>query len=359
MENVGLDFYRGKRVFVTGHTGFKGAWLCWWLHQLGAEVTAYALPPENFRGNLFEASGLADVITSVEGDLSDRTLLSETMVACQPDMVFHLAAQPLVLTSYDDPVGTYQTNVMGTIYVLECIRKLTSVQGVVVITTDKCYENNEWEWPYREDDPLGGHDPYSSSKAMVEIATSAYYRSFFNALGVGVATARAGNIIGGGDYAQYRIIPDIIESILADKPVSLRHPGSIRPWQHVLDALYGYLLLGERVVADPALFATSFNFSPSSRQAFTVEDVTRTMIEVLKQGRYDTDGCRREHEATNLELDSSRAQKRLGWMTAFDFKQTIEQTAQWYQAVHLNGTHAKTTTLNQIAAYMEGLACNP
>ncbi len=348
------DFYKGKKVFVTGHTGFKGAWMSMMLLSMGAKVTGYSLPPEDVRGNLYKQTDLSSKMSSVEGDLSDLALLQSSLAESKAEIVFHLAAQPIVLTSYDDPVGTYQTNAIGTVHMLEAVRQVKTVKTVVVITTDKCYENKEWEWPYRETDALGGYDPYSSSKAMAELATDAYYRSFLKKMGIGVATARAGNVIGGGDFAAYRIIPDIVEAIQKDQSVMLRYPQSIRPWQHVLDALYGYLTLGVKLHENPEQHSTAYNFSPdASPIAYTVEKITNIFIETLGKGRYEIDSqANLRHEAKYLRLDSSRAHTYLGWKPAYETSEAIAVTAQWFEA-YLSGKNLSDFTHSQIEAYLK------
>jgi CDP-glucose 4,6-dehydratase len=351
------NFYRGKKVLVTGHTGFKGAWLCWVLVRLGAKVIGYALPPEDVRGNLYKQTSLADEIKSVEADLKDRAVLERLFKEEKPEIVFHLAAQPIVLSSYDDPVETYETNAMGTVHLLEAARGCDSVRNIIIITTDKCYENREWDWPYRETDALGGYDPYSSSKAMAEIASSAYYRSFFKEKKVGVATARAGNVIGGGDFAPYRIIPDIVESIIKNEAVVLRHPDSIRPWQHVLDALYGYLLLGLHLNTAPEKFSRAYNFSPADADnSFTVERITRYFIDTLGQGEYRIDEeTRRGHEAKLLRLDSSRARQDLGWAPHYTIERALAVTAEWYKD-YVHDGNARQKTMDQINTYLHQVA---
>nr|WP_097355524.1 CDP-glucose 4,6-dehydratase [Candidatus Enterovibrio escacola] len=354
MESMELkQFFQDKKVFVTGHTGFKGAWLCWWLKTLGAEVTGFALPPVDTRGNLFNLTTLKSEINSIEADINDLTKLTKALQKSTAQIVLHLAAQPLVLASYDDPVGNYQTNVMGTINMLEAIRQSPNVQASVMVTTDKCYENKEWLWPYKETDQLGGHDPYSSSKAMAEIAISAYYRSFLKQKNIGIASARAGNVIGGGDFADNRIIPDIVESIVEHKTLTLRNPNAIRPWQHVLDALYGYLQLTKSLYTDRETFSTSFNFSPQdTSNQHTVEYITQTFIDACGVGEYCIDSKEAEvHEATNLRLDASKARSMLCWQPAFTTQQGIGFTASWYKN-HLNKTNnPKDYTLEQIATY--------
>jgi CDP-glucose 4,6-dehydratase len=256
---VSADSWKGRRVLVTGHTGFKGGWLSLWLHRLGAEVTGFALPAPT-DPSFFEQTRLAELVRHIEGDVRDLAAVEAVIRETQPEMVFHLAAQPLVRYSYDAPVETFATNVMGTVHLLEACRKVDSVRGVVCVTSDKCYENREWLWPYREADPMGGHDPYSSSKGAAELVISAYRRSFFQT-GARIASVRAGNVIGGGDWATDRLVPDIIRALLAGQPPQIRNPASIRPWQHVLEALSGYLMIGQRLLAghDASACASSNN----------------------------------------------------------------------------------------------------
>ena len=358
MENVALrEFYAGKRVFLTGHTGFKGAWLAWWLKELGAEVSGFSLAPQDQRGNLFKLSGLGGAMPSVEGDLADLAALGSAVEAGAPEIVLHLAAQPIVLRSYEDPVETYRSNVMGTVNLLEACRHCASVRTVVVVTTDKCYENREWPWPYRETDELGGRDPYSSSKAMAEIAVSAYRRSFLAARNVGVATARAGNVVGGGDFAPYRIIPDIVEAIGLARPAVLRNPDAVRPWQHVLDALHGYLVLALRLHRDPSL-AGAWNFSPrDTTKEHNVLAITKKFIEVIGKGSYEIDpATRRGHEAAYLSLDPSKASQGLGWSPRFSTEGALEATARWYKGHLSDPAGARERTLAEIRAYMQGAA---
>ena len=350
------EFYAGKKVFLTGHTGFKGAWLAWWLKELGAEVTGYALAPEDLRGNLFKLSGLGLAVRSVEGDICDLDALRQALDSASPSVVLHLAAQPIVIRSYEDPVQTYRSNVMGTVNLLEACRLSPDVRTVLVVTTDKCYENKEWAWPYRESDELGGRDPYASSKAMAELAVGAYRRSFLAGRGVGVATARAGNVVGGGDFAPYRIIPDIVDSIGRGRPVVLRNPDSVRPWQHVLDALHGYLLLAMRLGADPAGISGAYNFSPrAGSPEHTVLAITRKFIDIIGKGSYEVDpATRRGHEAAYLSLDPSKAAQVLGWEPRFSTGEALAATARWYQG-HLQAPgQAQARTLQDIRDFMRG-----
>ena len=261
--NVDPGFWAGKRVFLTGHTGFKGSWLSLWLQTMGAKVTGFALAPPT-SPSLFEAARVADGMTSIIGDIRDAAALKDALVAADSEIVLHMAAQPLVRASYDDPVGTYATNVMGTVHLLEAVRAAASVRACVVVTTDKCYENREWAWGYREDEPMGGFDPYSNSKGCSELVTSAYRRSFFQHSGIALGSARAGNVIGGGDWAADRLVPDILRAFEQNKPVVIRNPNATRPWQHVLEPLSGYLVLAERLYNDGQAFAEGWNFGPHS-----------------------------------------------------------------------------------------------
>jgi CDP-glucose 4,6-dehydratase len=326
------DFYKNKKVFVTGHTGFKGSWLSLLLKELGSDVTGYALAPEINKDSLFRSSKIEDKIESHFADIRSFKSLKEVLDKSKPDMIFHLAAQPLVRDSYENPIYNYETNVIGTVNLLEVAKDLKSLKALVNITTDKCYENKEWAWPYREDDKLGGHDPYSASKACSEIVTNSYKKSFFEGRNIGLASARAGNVIGGGDFSKDRIIPDIIRSIKDNKKVILRNPNAVRPWQHVLDVLYGYLLLGERLYKNPKKFSESFNFSPLENKEIIVEEVTKEFISSIGKGSYEIDSSKENlHEAKMLKLDSSKAFRDLNWIPKFRTEEAISQTALWYK----------------------------
>ena len=344
--------YKGKRVLVTGPTGFKGCWLALWLKELGAEVCGYALPP-NTQPSLFETVSLQDQVQSVFGDILDRQKLNETFQQFKPEIVFHLAAQPLVRLSYAEPVRTYETNVLGTLNVLEAARHTPSVKAFVNITTDKCYENKETSRAYTEDAPLGGYDMYSSSKGCSEILSSSYRRSFLQNGGYALATARAGNVIGGGDWALDRLIPDCIRSIEAGQPISIRSPHATRPWQHVLEPLGGYLLLGHLLYTQGATYAQAFNFGPRPENILTVEDVTKQMIAAYGKGTLHVqESTKQLHEATLLMLNITKAQKVLGWTPVYNAKQAIEQTVAWYKKFYQNVPMHKFT-LQQIHEYEE------
>jgi CDP-glucose 4,6-dehydratase len=355
-----LPFWRGRRVFLTGHTGFKGGWLALWLHALGAEVTGFALPPEPGPG-LFKAARVASRLTHIEGDIRDRAALAAAMAAARPDVVIHMAAQALVRRSYEDPVGTWSTNVMGTVNLLDAVRALPGVRSVVCITTDKCYENREWIWPYRETDPLGGHDPYSSSKAGAELAAASFRRSYFpperlGEHGVGVATARAGNVIGPGDWAQDRLLPDLLRAFAAGEPAVIRYPDAVRPWQSVLEPLHGYLLLAERLHGGEARFADAWNFGPppgDSRPVVWLVEQTAKLWGPSASWR-TADGVQ-PHEAAQLGLDASKARAMLGWRTISDLGETLAQAVAFHRAVD-EGRDVEPLAMAQLGAYAERLA---
>jgi CDP-glucose 4,6-dehydratase len=352
--------WEGCRVFLTGHTGFKGSWLALWLARLGASVRGYALDPTT-QPNMFTLAKVGEAVEDVRGDILDLPRLKASMEEFAPRVIFHLAAQPLVRRSYLDPLGTYAANVMGTAHLLEAVRNTRSVKAVVCITTDKCYENREWVWPYRESDPLGGYDPYSSSKACAELVVAAYRSSYFpvNSLrehGVALATARAGNVIGGGDWSEDRLIPDLIRGFATAEPVRIRRPQSVRPWQHVLEPLHGYILLAEHLLRGEPLFASAFNFGPFDGDAWTVERIATKMAAVWGDGAHwvrDPDAG--AHEAGYLKLDSSRARAELKWRPRLAIDSALEWTTSWYRA-SANGEDMRSLTLEQIARYEKLLA---
>lgn len=328
--------WRGRRVFITGHTGFKGGWLALWLAAKGAQIRGYALDPSTVP-NLFTLASVGDVLDDDRGDIRDFEKLEASLVDFEPEVVFHLAAQPLLRKSYADPLGTYGTNVMGTAGLLEAVRKSPSVRAVVCVTTDKCYLNREWAWPYRETDPLGGHDPYSSSKACAEIVSAAYRDSYFpaNRLGehrVALATARAGNVIGGGDWSEDRLIPDLIRGFHAGAPVLIRRPNAIRPWQHVLEPLQGYITLAEHLLVHRAEAASAFNFGPSEDDSWPVERIANKLVALWGAGAdWVRDEAPSVHEAHYLKLDSSKARAELGWRPRLNLETALEWTLQWYR----------------------------
>lgn len=331
-------FYKGKRVLVTGHTGFKGSWLSIWLHELGAEVVGVAHDPFTERDN-FVLSGIGKKIKAdIRADIRDGQKMKEIFAEYQPEIVFHLAAQPLVRLSYDEPVMTYETNVMGTINIMEAIKATDSVKVGVMITTDKCYDNKEQMRGYKEDDPFGGYDPYSSSKGACEIAIQSWRRSFFNPDEYGkkhhvsLASVRAGNVIGGGDWALDRIIPDCIKALEADKVIEIRSPKAIRPWEHVLEPLSGYMMLAQKMWEYPTEYCEGWNFGPENDSISTVWDVASALVENFGKGELkDVSDPNAVHEANLLMLDITKAKTRLGWKPRLDAKQTIDLVADWYK----------------------------
>ena len=325
------DVFKGKTVLVTGHTGFKGAWLSIWLKELGANVIGYALGPHT-QEDIFVTAGLRDKIaSSVIGDVRGIGTLHRIFESSSPEIVFHLAAQPIVRTSYAEPKLTYDTNIMGTVNVLECCRLSNSVKAVVVVTSDKCYENREWDWGYRENDALGGHDPYSSSKACAEIITAAYRDSFLRQQGKRIATARAGNVIGGGDWQTDRLVPDCIRALKKHEAIKVRNPQSVRPWQFVLEPLAGYLMLVEKLMGeDGEKYEGAWNFAPSADNTLTVKDIVESVIENWGEGRY-TVGYDYTPEAKMLMLDASKARRLLHWKPKLPISDAIRYTVDWYR----------------------------
>ncbi|MBA3454733.1 MAG: CDP-glucose 4,6-dehydratase [Deltaproteobacteria bacterium] len=349
---VMTGFWRDKRVLLTGHTGFKGSWLSLWLAELGAKVVGFALAPSG-TPNLFDQARVGERVQSIIGDIRDPDHVAQVMRDAQPEIVLHLAAQSLVRTSYEAPVETFAVNVMGTTHVLEAARHVGSVRSVVVVTTDKCYENREWLWGYREGDALGGHDPYSTSKACVELVTSAYRRSFFTKGDIGVASARAGNVIGGGDWAKDRIVPDMARAALAGESVLVRNPRSTRPWQHVLDVLHGYLLLAERLHGDPARHADAWNFGPAAEDVRAVGDLADAVCSRWGGGtRWHHEAVIQPHEAGALTLDATKARTLLGWRPTLRFEQAVQWSIDWYKA-HGDRSDLAATTLGQIQRFQE------
>lgn len=349
--------WKDKRVFLTGHTGFKGSWMSLWLQQLGAAVRGFSLESAA-QPNLFQSAAVADEMDSCIGDIRDLPRLKAEMLSFRPEIVLHMAAQPLVRHSYENPLETYSVNVMGTANVLEAVRSCESVRSVVVITTDKCYENKEWLWPYREDDRLGGYDPYSSSKACAELVVSSYRNSFFHpdkysTHGVAVATTRAGNVIGGGDWATDRLIPDIIRAFFSETPVRIRNPYSIRPWQHVLEPLRGYLLLAAALYDDGPRFGSAWNFGPQELDAKPVLQIVERVAELWGNGaRWEVDEGSHVHEATYLRLDWSKAFNGLQWRPLLDLDRALATTVDWY-AESRREQQMKRFTLGQIAQYAD------
>lgn len=353
MEALVNPAWQGRRVLVTGHSGFKGSWLSLWLHAMGAQVTGFALPPPT-DPSLFDAARLGELVDHIEGDVRDYAALAAAVVRARPEIIFHLAAQPLVRLSYQMPVETYAANVMGTVHLLEAARQAGGVAGIVCITSDKCYENREWDWPYRESDPMGGFDPYSSSKGCAELVVAAYRRSYFQEAGPALASVRAGNVIGGGDWAKDRLIPDLVRAGEAGIAPLIRAPEAVRPWQHVLEALGGYLMIAEKLMAGDRRFADAWNFGPSDEDArpvrWIVERLCAAWGDAAVPPRFDTRP--RPHEAGLLRLDSSRARGMLGWRPTLDLGQALDWIVAWHKAVGA-GEDARTVTLGQIAHYAQ------
>ncbi len=360
------NFWKGRRVFVTGHTGFKGTWLSTWLTRMGAEVAGYALPP-NTTPSLFHSIGIVHELTHIEANILDTARLQKELVAFRPEIVFHLAAQALVRHSHAFPVDTFATNTMGVVHLLEAVRKSANTRVVINVTTDKCYKNREWARAYRETDPLGGQDPYSASKACAELITDAFYQSYLRRQGVAVATARAGNVLGGGDWSPDRLIPDAIRSFTKNTSLYIRNPTSTRPWQHVLEPLSGYLQLAERCWKHPERFSGPWNFGPPTGSETSVGDVMDAFTELWDEGsRWAPTGpnVTAIHEARRLSIDPSKAIAELGWQPMNDLQRCLAWTAQWYQSYYERAPNRASDVLHaQIDEYealsLHGFAATP
>ncbi|MGJ8620588.1 MAG: CDP-glucose 4,6-dehydratase [Methylophilaceae bacterium] len=356
LANNNNNFWQDKPVFITGHTGFKGAWLSLWLQSLGAKVTGYSLNPPS-EVNLFEVAQVGEAMYSIYGDVRDAAHLKKSVLEAKPSVIFHLAAQSLVLQSYQDPVETYSTNVMGTVNVLEAIRQCDTVKSVVVVTSDKCYDNKEWDWAYRENDQMGGYDPYSSSKACTELVVDSYRKAFFSAANqhqqsIAVATVRAGNVIGGGDWAQDRLIPDVIEAFTKQVPVKLRNPSAVRPWQHVLEPLGAYMLLAEKLFNQGMAYAEPWNFGPNAAGTQTTEWLVQRLADYWKSDARALiqHQANEAHEAHCLMLDCTKAHSKLGWQPKWTIERALEHVVDWYQAYrHQEDMHA--FSMKQIVQY--------
>ncbi len=353
MENMEINssFWRGRSVFLTGHTGFKGGWLALWLSEMGAKVYGYSFEaPTN--PNFFNIVNLGNKIqNSVIGDIRNLTKLTNSMQIASPSVVFHMAAQPLVRQSYNDPIETFTTNLIGTINVFEAARKIDTIEAIVNITTDKCYENKEQNQPYQETDRLGGYDPYSSSKACSEIATSAYRNSFLSKSGIKLASARAGNVIGGGDWAADRLIPDFFRSIDKNETLLIRSPQAVRPWQHVLDPLSGYLMLAEKLVFNASDYAEAWNFGPEMSGAQTVSWVLNRLSEKFINTDWQIETTEQQHEASLLKLDITKAKSKLGWKPRWSLETAIDKTVLWYQSFK-EKKNMEEYSLKQIENYL-------
>jgi CDP-glucose 4,6-dehydratase len=348
LEDLVSDaFWGGRRVFLTGHTGFKGSWLALWLARMGAHVTGFALAAEE--PSLFHMAGVAELVTHIEGDIRDLAAVEAAMAQCDPEVVFHLAAQPLVRESYAIPVETFATNVQGTVHVLDACRRMSRLKAVVCVTSDKCYENNEWVWPYRESDPMGGHDPYSASKGAAELVIAAYRRSFF-ADGPLLASVRAGNVIGGGDWAKDRLIPDIIRALIAGEQPLIRSPGAIRPWQHVLEALGGYLLIAGRLLEGWDWAATAWNFGPADSDVQRVDWIADRLTAQWGKSGWERGNVSGPHEANILKLDCAKARSVLGWRPALSLGDALAMIVDWHKPV-AEGAQPQKITYSQLDEY--------
>lgn len=362
MEGMGLkifgDVFHGKRVLVTGHTGFKGSWLALWLHDLGAQVTGLALAQDTTPSH-FELIGLNELTTHIEGDIRDIDVVNKVFDETQPEIVFHLAAQALVRDSYDNPKGTFDTNIGGTVNILEAIRVSLSVKVAVIVTSDKCYENKEWVWGYRENDPMGGYDPYSASKGAAEIVCSAYRHSFFDKIGrgprIGFATVRAGNVIGGGDWAKDRLIPDCVRALSKDKSIVIRNPNATRPWQHVLDPLSGYLFLAQQLLEAPDEFSGAWNFGPVEIRHANVLELAKKFISAWGKGEIVLAEQKQSvlHEAHLLQLSIDKAVYELGWLPVLGSSTAIDWAIDWYKIWRQGKKDLRGVSLEQIHAYVE------
>lgn len=357
LEDVGMrpDFWKDRKVLITGHTGFKGSWLSLWLQSLGARVVGYSLPaPTN--PSFFEAAQVENGMQSILGDVRDLNHLQQTITDHSPEIIIHMAAQSLVRQSYLDPIETYATNVMGTAHLLDAVRRTKGVKAVVVVTSDKCYENMEWAWGYREIDAMGGHDPYSSSKGCAELVTAAFQRSFFsqgamNHHSAGIATVRAGNVIGGGDWSDDRLIPDLIRGLLEGRIVSIRNPTATRPWQHVLEPLCGYMILAERLYEDGSKYNGGWNFGPHDEDAKPVAWIAERLTNLWGGGRgWSLDEGNNPHEAHYLKLDCSKAKTGLGWQPRWNIERALEAVVSWYKA-YQSGKDLRALSLEQIHSY--------
>jgi len=348
----GRPFWKGRKVFITGHTGFKGSWLSLWLSALGAQVTGYALNPPT-QPSLFQQAEVSGVVHSICADVRDFSRLKAEVAGCRPEVVIHLAAQSVVRRGYEDPIETYSSNVMGTVHLLEALRQLEQPCVVVNVTSDKCYENREWSWGYRESDALGGHDPYSNSKACAELVTSAFRDSYFlpGHAKIAIASARAGNVIGGGDWTRDQLIPDLMRAFIGSRPCLIRSPNAIRPWQFVLEPLRGYLLLAERLFEGGEPFASAWNFGPADDDVKPVSWIADTLAALWGEGAsWSKDGAAHPHEARHLKLDISKAKASLGWHPALSLNSALEWIVEWYRAFH-SGDDLRRLTREQIERY--------
>ena len=351
--NSSFNFYRGKRIFITGHTGFIGSWITKCLSMLDVELCGYALDPPS-QPNMFEALDLGSETLDIRGDIRNKDLFRKTINDFQPEIVFHLAAQPIVLDSYDNPVETFDTNVTGTVNLLNEVRRVDSVKTIIVMTSDKSYRNNEWVYPYRENDALGGKDPYSASKSCQDIVVNSFRESYFSNSGVGISSVRAGNVIGGGDWAQHRIIPDLVRGIVNGEKVKIRSPDSVRPWQYVLEPISGMLSLAERMYND-IKFSGAWNFGPAQNTEISVKELVDKFINIWGSGSYEIDEVQNYNEANYLQLDISKAKRELSWTPQYNFDVALEETVEWYKEYYRNPAFMDKKTGEQIEEYFSNL----
>ena len=351
--NSSFNFYRGKRIFITGHTGFIGSWITKCLSMLDVELCGYALDPPS-QPNMFEALDLGSETLDIRGDIRNEDLFGRTINDFQPEIVFHLAAQPIVLDSYDNPVETFDTNVTGTVNLLNEVRRVDSVKTIIVMTSDKSYRNNEWVYPYREIDALGGKDPYSASKSCQDIVVNSFRESYFSNSGVGISSVRAGNVIGGGDWAQHRIIPDLVRGIVNGEKVKIRSPDSVRPWQYVLEPISGMLSLAERMYNDIKL-SGAWNFGPAQNTEISVKELVDKFINIWGSGSYEIDEVQNYNEANYLQLDISKAKRELSWTPQYNFDVALEETVEWYKEYYRNPAFMDKKTGEQIEEYFSNL----
>ena len=348
---IDRSFWKNRKVFITGHTGFKGSWLCMWLHKLEANVKGYSLePPTN--PSLFNEARISELVTSEIGDIRNFDNLTKSIYNFQPEILIHMAAQPLVRYSYAAPIETYEVNVLGTAHVLEAAKACGSIKSVVCVTTDKCYENKEWVWAYRENEPMGGHDPYSSSKGCAELVTASYRKSFFENRKIGLASARSGNVIGGGDWALDRLIPDILRAFENNQPALIRNVNAVRPWQHVLEPLGGYLKLAQALYENPVKYAEGWNFGPNEDDSKTVSWILDKMVKLWKDSTWELDKSESNpHEANYLKLDISKAKSKLFWKPNWSLNETLSHIVNWHHA-WLSGENMQEISINEISNYM-------
>ena len=347
-----FNLFKGKKILVTGHTGFIGSWLTKWLTMLNAQVCGYALEPPS-TPNMYEALKLGKEIEDIRGDIRNGGLLQRTISSFDPEIVFHLAAQPLVLESYDDPLETFDTNVTGTVNLLNVLRNVDNVRTIVVVTSDKSYHNNEWAYPYREIDTLGGKDPYSASKSCQDIVVNSFKESYFSDSGIGISSVRAGNVIGGGDWAKHRIVPDLVRGIMNNEIIKIRNPDSVRPWQHVLEPIYGMLTLAEKMWSN-IRYSGAWNFGPDETKEVTVKELVDKFLEYYGKGSYLIDQKTNFREANYLKLDISKARKELGWYPRLDFQSSIRNTVEWYMNYFSDRENIELVTIKQIKKYLLG-----